>query len=64
MANPNDADADDKISTGGGTGKPRRADLLNNSPRTKAISGGGPNFTEGNTHKSGHPHPDSPYGKG
>lgn len=64
MASQTEPDADDKISTGASTGKPQRADLLNNSPRTKSIAGGGPSFTAGADPKAGHPHPDSPYRKG
>ena len=46
---------------GGGV---KRGDKLNGEPRTKSISGGGPNFTGKSSPKSGWPTPDSPYGKG
>lgn len=57
------ASRDPIISTGPSTGSPKRADLLNGSPRTKSAGSSGPNFTATRDMKAGWPKPDSPYGK-
>jgi hypothetical protein len=45
-----------------GGGSPKRADTLNGSPKTKSISGGGPNFSPHKTSDLGKaPPPNNPY---
>ena len=47
-----------------GDASPKRADLLNGSPRTKSVNNGGPNLRTADDQKHSWPVPDRPYGKG
>lgn len=44
-----------------GSGSPKRADTLNGSPKTKSISGGGPNFSSNSPKDNNAPSPNNPY---
>jgi hypothetical protein len=46
-----------------GGGSPKRSDTLNDTPKTKSISGGGANYSSVSPKDNSAPPPNNPYGK-